>query len=430
MSQNRRYTPKVDVDWWVIEVDTIKKFGLAIFIVLLGVAAYFGVRFYLDYRARVAGSTPDATAGESEGPERTGYFIELEGDVKVKKKGSFEWVRADRKIGLNSGDLVKTGSRSSAHVLLFDGTEYTIKSESLTMIQSSVEDPQSNVRNIAVRVSSGAIDLSTAKKNRPESTTELSSPSASTQLGEMTQAGVSYNPESLETNIQIYRGSGEVVSGGETLRLSSLQGVTVNRSQQIGPTVRILPPPDLIDPANLKQLAVADPLKELVLLSWREVSGAKYYHLLLSDTALFSEPAVDFKLSFRDTSVRVSGLAERTYFWKVAAIDQDGREGQFSRVRRFRVITASLQLKHFDVDPPKLSVDNPQLSGNIALVRGKTEPGVLLTLNGEQVSVDNDGGFFHPVILTHAGKNELVFVAQDTSGNESRLVKSVYAEFY
>lgn len=430
MPANKRYTPKLDVDWWVIQVDTLKKIGLAATLIVLGVAAYLAVRSYLDFRAQRKSELQAAMRSQPEGPERSGYFIEIEGDVKVKKKGSFEWERADRKLSLSSGDLVKTGGSSSAHVLLFDGTEYTIKSESLTMIQSSVEDPKTNIRNIAVRVSSGAIDLSTARKNRPESSTELLSPTTSAELGEMTQAGVSFNPDSAETSIQIYRGTGAVSSGGNTLKLASLEGVVINRDQQFGAKVHLLPPPDLLEPPNLKQLAMTDLQKQMVYLSWREVNGGRYYHLLLADSPLFSDPLVDFKLSMKDLSVKISGLIEDNYFWKVAAIDQDGREGQFSRVQRFRVLAASLQLQTFDVTPPKLAVEEPRLSGNIALVRGHTEPGVLLTLNGEQISVDNDGGFFHPVILTQAGKNDLVFVAQDSSGNETRLTKTVYAEFY
>lgn len=430
MSSNRRnITPKLDVDWWVIRVDTIKRGLLWTAILGVSLGGFIGVRSYLDYRARTAAAAP-IPEPVKEGPERSGYFMEIEGDVKVKKKGSYEWTKAEKKVALSSGDLVKTGGNSTARVLMFDGTEYTIKSDSLTMIHSSAEDPQTKARKIAVRVTSGAIDMSTARKNRADSRTEVTTPTSTADLGEMTQAGMSYNPDSQETNIQIYSGSGEVLSGTGSVKLSSLEGVTVTSDERIGPKVKLLPAPDLREPANLKQLALPDPAKERVGLSWREVTGAAGYHLLLSNTVLMAEPLVDFRGNVRDTSVEIRGLGEGTYFWKVSAIDSHGREGQPSRVRRFRILTASPMLTNYDVDPPKLSVEEPQLSGNIALVRGKTEAGVMLTLNGEQVDVGNDGSFFHPVVLTRSGKNELNLVAQDAGGNETRMTKSVFAEYY
>ncbi|MEW6368875.1 MAG: FecR domain-containing protein [Acidobacteriota bacterium] len=422
--------PRYDLDWWVISLDNLKRGVVALVLLVVGFTIYFGIRYYLDYREQVARAAAAAGVGSSEEPEKGGYFLEIEGDVKVKKKGAFEWVKAEKKQNLNAGDMIKTGASSSAHILLFDGTEYTIKSESLTMIQSSAEDPQSKVRNTNIRISSGAIDMTTAKKNRPDSKTELSSPTATTRLGEMTVAGVTFNPESEETSIQVYRGSGEVRSGSNSTRLDGQEAVSVSKGQEIGPKVRLLPPPDLIEPANLKQFAFPDPSKETIYVAWRQVQGARNFHLLLAATPLFSNPLVDYRLGLKETAGRVQGLVEGTYFWKVAALDQDARLGEYSPTRRFRILAANRRLKSFDVTPPVLKVEEPRMSGNIALVRGQTEPGVLLTVNGEQVDVDNSGAFFHPVIITKAGKNDLVFVAQDASGNESRVTKTVNAEFY
>jgi len=430
MKKNRRVGPRYDIDWWFISTTQIKKLAIGLFFLVIGFGAYFGIRIYLDHRAEAARLAAGDQGASSSQPEKSGYFLEMEGDVKVKRNGAYEWIGADKRMNLNAGDLVKTGSSSSARILLFDGTEITIKSESLTMIQSSVEDPKSKVRNVAVRVASGAIDMSTAKKNRPESSTQIQSPTSTAQLGEMTQAGLSVDPDGQKTSIQIYRGEGEITSGGSRLRLTSLEGVTVAKEGDINPRYRILSPPDLIDPPNLKQFAFVDLSKELIYMSWRQVSGARAFRLMVSTTALFSSPLVDFRVAGKEQSVRVAGLIEGTYFWRVVAIDQNGTEGRPSAARRFRIITQDKRLQKYDVTPPTLTIEEPRMSGNIALVRGKTEPGAMLTVDGEQVDVETDGSFFHPVILRQSGKSDLEFVAQDASGNETRKTKAVYAEFY
>ncbi len=429
MATNKRYNPRYTVDWWLISVSTIKRSIIGFILFVVGFSIYFALRMYLDHRTEIA----RAAAGDSDinrKPEKSGYFLDLEGDIKVKKNGTFEWLPANKRMNLNTGDLVKTGDNSSAHILSFDGTEYTVKSQSLMMIQSSSEDSQTKVRNVAIKLSSGAIDMSTAKRNQAGSSTELNSPTTSTRLGEMTQAGVTVNAESAKTSVQIYRGEGEIRSGGASMRLAPLESVTVSDGGAFESKVRILPPPDLIEPSNLKQIASPDLSKELVYIAWRQVEGAKSFRLLVSPTPLFSTPLVDFHMSGKDLSVRVAGLIVGTYFWKAYAVDQNGIEGRPSEVRRFRIIAQDQRVQKFDVVPPALTVDEPRLSGNIALMRGRTEPGALLTINGEQVDVESDGSFFHPAILPHSGQNELVVIAQDASGNENKITKVVYAEFY
>jgi len=52
----------------------------------------------------------------------------MEGDVRVKRAGEFNWEPADRKMELQVGDQVKTAGSGSIQLIYFDGTLTTIKS--------------------------------------------------------------------------------------------------------------------------------------------------------------------------------------------------------------------------------------------------------------------------------------------------------------
>ena len=58
-------------------------------------------------------------------------------------------------------------------------------------------------------------------------------------------------------------------------------------------------------------------------------------------------------------------------------------------------------------------------------VEGKTEPDAFLTLNGEVIDVKENGTFVYTYTLRKAGMNDLVFVAEDPAGNQSKQTKQV-----
>ena len=80
-----------------------------------------------------------------------------------------------------------------------------------------------------------------------------------------------------------------------------------------------------------------------------------------------------------------------------------------------------------DTYPPQLSISN-DINGTVTpddhiYVSGYTETGAVLTINGEKVELENSF-FNHKAGLTD-GKNEIIVVARDKAGNESRYKASV-----
>jgi hypothetical protein len=66
--------------------------------------------------------------------------------------------------------------------------------------------------------------------------------------------------------------------------------------------------------------------------------------------------------------------------------------------------------------------------GNIFLVFGKTDPGAVVTINGEPADVAQDGSFKKTVTINRDGSAVLVIKAVDGAGNESVKQVKVFVE--
>ena len=64
------------------------------------------------------------------------------------------------------------------------------------------------------------------------------------------------------------------------------------------------------------------------------------------------------------------------------------------------------------------------------VVEGRSEPGANVWVDAEKIDLYDDGSFNAVVRLRREGMNELIFRAQDTAGNETKLTRSAYVELY
>ncbi len=58
-------------------------------------------------------------------------------------------------------------------------------------------------------------------------------------------------------------------------------------------------------------------------------------------------------------------------------------------------------------------------------IEGQTEPDAFLTLNGQIIDVKEDGTFVYTYTLQNSGWNDLNFLAEDPSGNKTKVTKRV-----
>ena len=72
-----------------------------------------------------------------------GHITALDGTVRIKKASSNSWVRADYSVPLEKGDVIQTGSEGMAKIVFNDGTNYTVKQDSLIVIEENSANDQS-----------------------------------------------------------------------------------------------------------------------------------------------------------------------------------------------------------------------------------------------------------------------------------------------
>src|SRR5712671_2222174 len=106
---------------------------------------------------RIAQPESATKAGAS---SQQGHITALDGTVRIKKASSNTWIRADYSVPLEKGDVIQTGSEGMAKIVFNDGTNYSVKQDSLIVIEENSANEHQQT-NVAVAVSTGTVDLST-----------------------------------------------------------------------------------------------------------------------------------------------------------------------------------------------------------------------------------------------------------------------------
>ena len=405
------------VDWFTV---SYKSIYLTLAAVLLAAFAAYWFYFRDPAPPAVVTETPAATLS-------TARFTTLEGTVKVKAVGTFEWVTADRNVVLKKSDLVRTGAGSAAEITFFDGTVVHVRPDSLITIEETSEDPSTKRRKVAWHISSGEVNFQTVRKNVPESAAEISTPTVRTSAGELTEGGIRV-AQSGDSDVRVYRGTTEVqTKTGEKVQLGASQGVKVDASGKAGPRMNLPSVPALLAPPHQAEISYVDPARATTLLAWKPVAGANTYHVMLDYSAYFSRPLVD-QAGIRDSSVELRGLDTGKYYWRVAAVDPSGVEGPFSEFARFTV-SRPQGVAPGAGPPPVLVLQSLDVRTNILQLKGRTEPGSTLTVNGQRVDVQDDGSFNEFITLDKAGRQTVLIRSMGLNGGVRELRPTVVVSY-
>jgi FecR protein len=368
----------------------------------------------------------DLAKGESTASKEV-RISRIEGDVRVKRAGEFNWETADRKLLLRVGDQVKTAASGSVQLIYFDGTLTTINSGSLLEIREIHEDPATKVRHVSEKLNWGEVLASTQKSNVDGSFHEVATQNVSARSQEAGEFRVSSDKESNAAAVDVFQGKLQISSGGRVERLDSGERIRADaggklQSKEILPAV-----PRLISPADQKIFVHEDPAKAATTLAWEKTLGADRYHLIISDHLLFT--AALYEADRAETAVQIDGIQPGEYYWKVACVGTSNVRGPYSPTRRFRVTTQALHDKE-DTTPPILEITENVQSGPMLILNGKTEPGALLWVDNEKVDVTDDGSFYAVIRLRKEGVNDVLLQAQDASGNVRKLTHRAYVDPY
>jgi hypothetical protein len=404
--------PKPDlVEWFTVSYRSLYIAGA----VALAAAAAVG---YWYYRSETRGRVVLVDPGDQGGA--FAQFVTIDGDVKVKVAGSLRWDNADKTMVLNKGYLVRTSAGSSAEIRFFNGALFKVRPDCVFMIEETSEDPTSRQRRAAVKIQSGEVNFQVPERLASGSATTISTPTVRTTAQDEAEGRVNVAAGGAST-LALYRGSIEgQTSGGDRLSLSANEGLKVDAQGRAGPKVTLPGVPTLLAPPPQADISYPNPAEATTLLAWKAVPGAVAYHVLVDLTASFNRPVVDRK-EWKPLSMELRGLDVGGYFWQVAAVDKDGNEGSFTEPSRFVVSQGAPPGA-----PPPLTLEPLTPRGQTLLVKGRTEAGATLTVNGLPIEVRSDGSF-NEVLALAAGPQEIVVRAVGVGGGVAEQRRSVVA---
>ncbi|HWW15745.1 MAG TPA: hypothetical protein VN310_13875 [Candidatus Dormibacteraeota bacterium] len=364
---------------------------------------------------RVAGMAPAAGSGVSVAQQA--HFTALDGTVRVKKGNGNSWVGADYNIPLEKGDVVQTGSEGMAKVVFNDGTSYTVKQDSLIVIEENSANDQQQT-NVAVAVSTGTVDLSTATYSQG-SKSQVIVAGATASLAPESAAQVHNDPKADQHEILMKKGTGEVKRNGETVQLANWEKVSFQGAETHMEKAKGTGPPTPISPANMAPIFTSGEATKDVEFSWTPMANAVAYRLRISRNPYFSSTLVDKRVNTAD--VTVTSLGEGAYYWVVQSYEVSGKESVESEKNRFTIIPKSKQTEAIE-----LELDPFIQHGHVIEVTGKTRVGARVMVNGREVPmVSTDGTFHYFTPPLNTGEAVITVTAQTAQGGVNTQQKKI-----
>jgi hypothetical protein len=320
---------------------------------------------------------------------------------------SVTWTNAEPGNTLDKGDLIRTGGDGLARLSFPDGTTYTVKADTfVTVEENSVAKDKST--NVAVHISSGAVDLTTPAWDSPRSTAGVSFADARASMKENSRAAVHSDGKSNEGDITLMAGSADVKTPTGSVSLNKWEKAAVAPGTGIVKS-NVLAPPDLVAPLNMQPLIEPDPKQAKISFEWKPVPEAVDYVLKISSNAAFNSVAKEQHVT--GTSTEVTGLDPGEYFWNVLAIGPGKKESEASDTYKFTIVA---QGKGGDM---LLVVDETVLHGSVVEIIGHTEPSAALIINGNNVAgIKPDGHFSYFTEPLSKGSHTIMVTGQNRRG--------------
>jgi hypothetical protein len=401
---------RVEVYWHAVSYKSLVMYSL-ILVGLIFASVYFVTPgFYAAVLRKVSSAVSGSDADAVPLAMTQAKFVNLDGRVQIKKVNSVQWVDADYRTTLDKGDLIQTAADGAARITFADTTSYTIKADTLvTVEENNVTRDQATT---AVRINTGAVDLSTPNWSSPNSHAAVSMEDTVAQIRPNSRASVKSDPQSKESEITVASGSAEVRRGSEKVELGQFQKANIPSS---GPITKsdVLAPPDLSQPLNLAPIIVEVPRAATIRFEWKPVKDAVSYTLRISSTAMFTKMVKQAKVP--GSAADVSGLDAGDYFWNVIAVDAAKKTSEVSETFKFTIVAQGRTQEMM------LEVGGTQLHGRVVEVFGKTEPGAALIINGQAVpSIGSDGGFRYFTEPLDPGEHSIVIIGQNRRGGTAK----------
>lgn len=365
---------KFYVEWWRIRKSTIY------WLVALGIITALASGF-LWFASR---NDWFAKGGPSEMPLNAARIISYEGEIRITRAATRETILITKETYVAAGDTIQTQSDGRAIVQMIDGSVYTVRPNSTIVVRdnSSIFGGM----NVRVALDDGQINVRTEEQpENAENVVEMLD--SETTLRSQTDA--SFNTDSRQAEIRISRGSVETTVGGERATIGENEFAALNEGRLKGKE-QLLRPPLQTSPANQSQISASG--KDVtVSFTWENAGGEALsgYHIQVARSPYFSTDTILVdRSSLTSRSQRLSGLTPGTYYWRLKAAARSGQISEWSEPWKLTVVRRGLSS---DIAVSEWKADN--VGGNIFMVSGKTQPGLVVKAQGRETFVGADGSF-------------------------------------
>ena len=406
--------------------------------VLMGILGVFGVALAVMYFAFPETTNRAISVGESgmekllmklgvgagssgipidPGPQQA-HFTNIDGAVRVRKASSNTWVNADYNVTLEHNDAIQTTGEGIAKVVFTDGTSYTVKPDSLIVIQENSVTATADTR-VAVKLTTGTVDLATPNAMTKGSKSQLNVGDAATAtFAPDTSAQASSDPTTNVQDLTVKHGGADVNRGAASEHLGDNEKASFPSDSSAIVKSKLIAPPQLVDPRD-KDTWRLDPKSKGVTFAWAAEAGARAYHIRVSRNQFLKGGLVADERNWPHTEY-VKNLEPGDYYWAVQSVGENGRESLASPINFVRVVQ-----KGDTGATIVLEVDTMMQHGKIFEIRGHTEPGARVMVNGQEALVGPEGKFSHFTNPLPPGENLITITAQNTKGGYNIVPRTV-----
>jgi Glucodextranase, domain B/FecR protein len=344
-------------------------------------------------------------------------FITVQGQVEVRRGEGGSWEEARPHGQLHTGDYVRTSDAGSAEINFKDGTLYTVRPNTLFIVSPSSAGPSEQT----ISMQYGWVDLNTSSGG-----SQVQTPGAVAQVRQDSEAFVTFDKDANKGRFGAFRGSVALAAKGGLQREIKEQQQVVQTGDLLSSTQALPDRPEPIEPADNLEINLEQ--APSLTLAWKPVGNAPRYALQISRSHLFGDNLINVENRTK-TRATLGLRGEGTFYWRVAAFT--GKEvgfGPWSKPQKFRVASFRGGGGERPKTPPVLELEDFKSYGSICIVRGKSDPGTRIEVNGEQVNVALDGSFTKTIQLTKEGWNFIEVRARDNWGTQTVLSRRVFVE--
>ncbi len=240
----------------------------------------------------------------------------MKGTAEIQRPGQAAWEPLNLKDPVEEGSSVRTGSGSALEVSFGDGSTLLLRSETTVgMTRVRQRGVMDFIGDLFLRGGTVINSIKRATGNEPRY--KIRTPST-VAAARGTEFRVAHDKKST-SRVEVLEGTVSAGGSGRTVVLARGEGTVVMSGADPKAPVRLLSPPNLINP---------EPLYRKMPIEFRfdRVEGALSYRVMVGRDRSLRDVIHDGMVRPGELS-KVESLEDGTYFMQVASIDRFGLEG-------------------------------------------------------------------------------------------------------